>query len=93
MNRPYKTYQYGYVVDFADISKAFDRTNQLYFKELQDQLGDEMDIYSNLFKSETEIRAEIENIKETLFHYDTENRELFSQQISQLSDKRNYCNW
>ena len=87
VNRPYKTYQYGYVVDFADISKAFDRTNQLYFKELQDQLGDEMDMYSNLFKSETEIRAEIENIKETLFHYDTENRELFSQQISQLSDK------
>ncbi|ATP55718.1 restriction endonuclease subunit R [Pedobacter ginsengisoli] len=88
VNRPYKTYQYGYVVDFADISKAFDRTNQLYFKELQDQLGDEMDMYSNLFKSETEIRAEIENIKETLFHYDTENRELFSQQISQLSDKK-----
>ena len=88
VNRPYKTYHYGYVVDFADISKAFDRTNQLYFKELQDQLGDEMDMYSNLFKSETEIRAEIENIKETLFHYDTENRELFSQQISQLSDKK-----
>lgn len=87
VNRPYKTYQYGYVVDFADISKAFDRTNQLYFKELQDELGDEMEMYSNLFKSETEIRAEIDNIKETLFHYDTENREIFSQQISQLTDK------
>ena len=87
VNRPYKTYQYGYVVDFADISKAFDRTNQLYFKELQDELGDEMEMYSNLFKSETEIRAEIDNIKETLFHYDTENREIFSQQISQLTNK------
>lgn len=87
VNRPYKTYQYGYVVDFADISKAFDRTNQLYFKELQDELGDEMEMYSNLFKSETEIRAEIDNIKETLFHYNTENREIFSQQISQLTDK------
>src|SRR5690606_17043300 len=40
VNRPYKNYQYGYVVDFADISKAFDRTNQLYFQELQEQLGD-----------------------------------------------------
>ncbi len=87
VNRPYKTYQYGYVVDFADISKAFDRTNQLYFKELQDELGAEMEMYSHLFKSETEIRAEIDNIKETLFHYDTENREIFSQQISQLTDK------
>lgn len=87
VNRPYKEHQYGYVVDFADISKAFDRTNQLYFKELQEQLGDEMEMYSFLFKPEDEIRAEIENIKEVLFHYDTENREIFSQQISQLSDK------
>ncbi|MCW1961293.1 type I restriction endonuclease subunit R [Chryseobacterium viscerum] len=88
VNRPYKNYQYGYVVDFADISKAFDRTNQLYFKELQDELGDEMEMYSNLFKSEEEIREEIDKIKETLFHYDTENREIFSQQIAQLTDKK-----
>jgi len=88
VNRPYKNYQYGYVVDFADISKAFDRTNQLYFKELQDELGDEIEMYSNLFKSEEEIREEIDNIKETLFHYDTENREIFSQQIAQLTDKK-----
>ncbi|MBS1780770.1 MAG: type I restriction endonuclease subunit R [Bacteroidetes bacterium] len=87
VNRPYKKNQYGYVVDFADISKAFDRTNQLYFRELQDELGDEMEMYSHLFKSEAEIRAEIENIKEALFHYDTENRELFSQQIAQLTNK------
>lgn len=87
VNRPYKKYQYGYVVDFADISKAFDRTNQLYFRELQDELGDEMEMYSHLFKSEAEIRAEIENIKEALFHYETENREIFSQQIAQLTNK------
>lgn len=88
VNRPYKHYQYGYVVDFADISKAFDRTNQLYFKELQDELGDEMEMYSHLFKSEAEIREELDNIKETLFHYNTENREIFSQQIAQLTDKK-----
>ncbi|MEB2774982.1 DEAD/DEAH box helicase family protein [Algoriphagus sp. D3-2-R+10] len=88
VNRPYKKYHYGYVVDFADISKAFDRTNQLYFRELQDQLGDEMDMYSNLFKSAEEIKAEIEHIQETLFHFETENREIFSQQISQINDKK-----
>lgn len=87
VNRPYKDYKYGYVVDFADISKAFDRTNKMYFDELQDQLGDEMEMYSYLFKTEQEIKDELEEIKETLFHYDTENRELFSQQIEQLSDK------
>ncbi|WP_130735915.1 type I restriction endonuclease [Flavobacterium sp. J27] len=87
VNRPYKKYQYGYVVDFADISKAFDRTNKMYFDELQEQLGDEMELYSHLFKSEEEIQQEIQEIKETLFHYDTQNRELFSQQIAQLTDK------
>lgn len=87
VNRPYKKYQYGYVVDFADISKAFDRTNKLYFDELQEQLGDEMEMYSYLFKTEEEIQQEIKEIKETLFHYETQNRELFSQQIEQITDK------
>lgn len=88
VNRPYKNYQYGYVVDFADISTAFNRTNQLYFEELQEQLGDEMEMYSYLFKSKEEITKEINDIQETLFHYDTQNREIFSQQISQLQDKK-----
>ena len=88
VNRPYKNYQYGYVVDFADISTAFNRTNQLYFEELQEQLGDEMEMYSYLFKSKEEITNEINDIQETLFHYDTQNREIFSQQISQLQDKK-----
>ncbi len=87
VNRPYKKYQYGYVVDFADISKQFDRTNRLYFDELQEQLGDEMEQYSYLFKKEEEIQQELSEIRETLFHYDTQNRELFSQQIEQITDK------
>lgn len=88
VNRPYKNYQYGYVVDFADISKAFDRTNQLYFQELQEQLGDEMEMYSHLFKSEEEIKTEINEIQETLFHFDIENKEIFSRQITELTDKK-----
>ncbi len=87
VNRPYKAYQYGYVVDFADISKAFNRTNQLYFQELQEELGDELTFYSDLFKSEEEIQKEIEEIEETLFRYDSQNSELFSRQIEQLHDK------
>src|SRR5690606_38751674 len=88
VNRPYKKYQYGYVVDFADISKAFDRTNKLYFDELRERLGDEYALYSNLFKSEQELKAEIDHIKTTLFQYDTDNIETFSQQIAQLNDKK-----
>ncbi|MEO6682898.1 MAG: type I restriction endonuclease, partial [Ginsengibacter sp.] len=40
VNRPYKKYRFGYVVDFADITQAFDRTNRMYFDELQSELGD-----------------------------------------------------
>lgn len=88
VNRPYKKYQYGYVVDFADISAAFDKTNQMYFDELQAELGDEMQHYSNLFKSKEEINQEIAEIKESLFHFDTKNAEYFSLQVSEIKDKK-----
>lgn len=88
VNRPYKDFRYGYVVDFADIRREFDKTNRAYFDELQLELGDEIKTYSNIFKSEEEIEKEIEEIKETLFQYDISNAEVFSQQISQIEDKK-----
>ncbi|MDA3912184.1 MAG: DEAD/DEAH box helicase family protein [Bacteroidales bacterium] len=86
VNRRYHSFKYGYVVDFADIRAEFDATNKAYFEELQAELGDEMEHYSNLFKSKAEIEREIQDIKDLLFHYDTENAEVFSQQISQIRD-------
>ena len=86
VNRPYKNFRYGYVVDFADIQKEFDTTNKAYFDELQAELGDELEHYSHLFKSQEEIKAEIEEIEDVLFRYDTRNAEIFSQQISEISD-------
>ena len=88
VNRTYKNFRYGYVVDFADIQREFDKTNRDYFNELQNELGDEMEHYSNLFKTKAEIEQDIQNIKEVLFRYDTSNAEIFSQQISQISDRK-----
>ena len=88
VNRTYKNFRYGYVVDFADIQKEFDKTNRAYFDELQSELGDEMQHYSNIFKSADEINAEIQQIKEVLFKYDTKNAEVFSQQITQITDRK-----
>ena len=88
VNRPYKNYEYGYVVDFADISKAFDRTNALYYQELQNQLGDDFEFYNNLFKSQEEVKKDLLEVKETLFQYNTQNKEIFSQQIQQIQDKK-----
>ena len=87
VNRPYKDFRYGFVVDFADIRKEFDATNKAYFDELQAELGDELEHYSNLFKSKEEIEAEITEIEDVIFRYDTANAEIFSQQISQIQDR------
>jgi len=88
VNRTYKSFRYGYVVDFADIQKEFDATNKAYFEELQSELGDEVEQYSNLFKSKEEIEAEIEDIKDVLWEFNTTNSELFSQQISQIEERK-----
>jgi type I restriction enzyme R subunit len=87
VNRPYKDFRYGYVVDFADITKEFAETNRAYFEELQAELGDEMEHYSHLFKTAEEIAQEIEQIRDVLFRFDIENAEIFSQQISQIQDR------
>lgn len=88
VNRPYKQYRFGYVVDFADITKEFKTTNQNYFEELQDELGDEMRNYSNLFKTPDEIQHDIVAIKDKLFQFDTRNAENFRLQISDIKDKK-----
>ncbi|PRA52555.1 MULTISPECIES: type I restriction endonuclease subunit R [Pseudomonas] len=87
VNRTYKDFRYGYVVDFADIRKEFDATNKAYFDELQAELGDEVEHYSNLFKSAEEIAEEIEAIKDILFSFNVENAEEFSRQITQIQDR------
>jgi type I restriction enzyme, R subunit len=87
VNRTYKDFRYGYVVDFADIRKEFDATNKAYFDELQTELGNEIEHYSNLFKSTEEIAQEIEAIKDILFSFNIENAEVFSRQVSQIQDR------
>ena len=87
VNRTYKNHKYGYVVDFADIQKEFEKTNQDYFNELQSELGDEMQHYSNLFKSPEEIKEEIEEIKDILFKFNTVNATVFGEQISEINER------
>ena len=87
VNRPYKTFRFGYVVDFADIRNEFDKTNKAYFEELQSELGNEFEKYRNIFKSQEEIEQDLKSIQDKLFLYATDNAELFSQQITALDDK------
>ena len=88
VNRTYKSYRYGYVVDFADIQSEFDKTNRAYWDELSNELGDEIGSYSQLFKTAEEIEQEITDIKNALFDFDTENAEEFCSQINRVEDKK-----
>ncbi len=88
VNRTYKDFKYGYVVDFAGIEEQFKKTSQDYFNELQDELGDELQNYSNLFLTPTQIQEQISNIKNQLLHYNTQSPEIFSQQITQIHNRQ-----
>jgi type I restriction enzyme R subunit len=87
VNRPYKTFSYGYVVDFADIRHEFDLTNQEYWNELHSDLGQDSKGYSLLFKTKEEIEKELKEIHEALFIYAIDNAEKFSEQMSQIESK------
>lgn len=87
VNRPYKQLRYGYVVDFADIRKEFDKTNKAYFEELQAELGDAFQQYDSIFKTPEEIENDLRSIADRLFLFDTSNAEIFSQQISALDQE------
>lgn len=92
VNRPYKGYHYGYVVDFANIKDEFDKTNKAYFDELQSELGDEVQNYSNIFKSKEDIEKDLKDVKNQLFLYDTSNVVSFINQISEIDDKKQLLN-
>lgn len=87
VNRTYQDFNYGYVVDFAGIENEFEKTNRDYFNELQSIMGDEIEHYSNLFKSPEEIIKEIQEIQDVLLHFDITNAEVFSDQITQINSR------
>ena len=93
VNRPYSGFQFGYVVDFADISHEFDVTNRAYFDELNQLYGEELleqgdtGVFDSLFRSQEDIENDLRDIYDKLFSFDLKNAEVFSQQINQISDR------
>lgn len=88
VNRPYKDFRFGYIIDFADIKKEFDKTNQAYFNELQAELGDAFEEYRSIFKTQEEIQKDLANIKEVLFGFNVKNAEEFSKELATIDDKQ-----
>lgn len=96
VNRPYRDFKYGFVVDFANIKENFVETNNLYMRELNrtteataDDDGDTLPSggAGALMVGNEEILQQMRSIKDTLFQYATENAEEFSRQIEEITDK------
>ena len=94
VNRPYKDYLFGYVVDFADISKEFDKTNRAYLEELNQEYDttltgeDGEDVFGSLFVPAEEISQELSKTERILMDYPTSNLEFFSQSIDDIKDRK-----
>lgn len=87
VNRPYKKMDHGFVVDFVDISKQFDKTNQDYLAELNNELGDDTVHYASMFENPETIKIDLEDIKNTLWEYSTNNQLVFSKEIAAIQDE------
>ena len=94
VNRPYKDYLFGYVIDFADISKEFDKTNRAYLEELNREYDVTLtgengeDVFGSLFVPADEIAQELSKTEQILMDYPTGNLEYFSQVINDIKDRK-----
>lgn len=91
VNRPYKDFKYGYVVDFVDIKENFDSTNDRYLKELN-RTSDAEDIFKNnvgniIIEDKETIISHLKQVKSVLFNFTTENTEEFRKEIDEIDNK------
>ena len=95
VNRPYKDNRYGYVIDFANIKRNFEETNEAYLKELNrfnnpDEVegNHTTDTFSQVIEDPDELIRQMRDVRQTLFDYTTNNVEEFSSEISSIEDKQ-----
>lgn len=90
VNRPYKSpcgnvYRYGYIVDFVDIKEQYDRTIEMYLKEIEEEFKDkDTDVtLGGLIVGPEDIDAKYKKYMSELDGMiDTVNLERFSKQLT-----------
>ena len=94
VNRPYKDMRYGFLIDFADIKRNFDETNEAYLQELNrfndvDETGEgnNTDTFTQVIEDKEEIVRQMKEVRQVLFDYSYDNAEEFSSEISTEEDK------
>ena len=92
VNRPYRDFKYGYVVDFVNIKENFDATNDRYLRELNrtsDESGEPHteNIANDILVSKEDVEAKIKEVKSVLFNFTTDNMEEFRKEIDEIESK------
>lgn len=95
VNRPYRDMRYGFLIDFADIKRNFDETNEAYLQELnrfndvkETGEGNNTETFAQVIESKDEIFEQMKEIRQVLFEYSYDNAEDFSTEISTEEDKK-----
>jgi type I restriction enzyme R subunit len=91
VNRPYKDFKYGYVVDFVDIKENFDDTNDRYLRELNrtndpNETGETQPV-SIIIEDKDAIVSQMKQIKSVLFNFTCDNAEEFRKEIDEIENK------
>lgn len=92
VNRPYKDFKYGYVVDFVDIKENFDSTNNRYLHELnrtvdEDERNISTPVGSTIIVDKNDIIDKIHSIRSVLFDYTCSNPEEFRKEVDSIDNK------
>lgn len=94
VNRPYGDMRYGFLIDFADIKRNFEETNEAYLQELnrfndvrETGEGNNTETFAQVIESKDEIFEQMKEIRQVLFDYSYDNAEDFSTEISTQEDK------
>ncbi len=94
VNRPYKDFRYGYVVDFVNIKENFEATNNRYLQELNrtaeiEDTGETQTVGESIIVDKEQITEQIDEIRSVLFNFTCENLEEFRKEIDEIEDKEN----
>ena len=94
VNRPYKDMHYGFLIDFADIKRNFDETNEAYLQELNrfnnpdsEAPNVKIDTFAQVIEDPEKIIDQMKEVRQVLFDYSFDNAEEFSSEISTEEDK------
>ena len=90
VNRPYRSpsgrnYQYGYIVDFVDIEAEYDRTIEMYLKEINEEFNEDEESgnVNGLVIGPDDINKKYQKLKADLDGMvDTSNLERFSKMLT-----------